>query len=268
MFSFLELNGDEAIDFHIMQDTLKNQSNANNNKIIALIMEDTKRLKRKANNSTTGTENTETPYIEPITEPVLYSAVSPSNNHIEAMIYSSKPLFLKTKVSYIVLGEATINTMDIRDSYTRLIAKIRTENGKVSLKFKFNWLSGYWFMNSIEVEIFDVQTRQYNLTLSKDLSAPRWFSYHCGGEAIFTDIEKDVELYLYDVQAQPDVRNHRFSDAYNCVPFSTAPILSGLFVSSILVIGLAFGLSALGSIKTMDKFDNHKTKQLCITIWE
>lgn len=68
------------------------------------------------------------------------------------------------------------------------------------------------------------------------------------------------------MQVQPVTKDRRFGDAYNCVPFTTAPIWSGLFVTALLCLGLLVGLSALGSIKTMDKFDNSKTKQLTITV--
>lgn len=73
-------------------------------------------------------------------------------------------------------------------------------------------------------------------------------------------------LLVKDLQVQPKARSGRFSDAYNCVPFTTVPIWSGLFVSALLGLGLALGLSALASIKTMDKFENSKSKQLTITV--
>lgn len=136
----------------------------------------------------------------------------------------------------------------------------------MTLRFKFPWQSGYWSLFS--VEFVGLDAKQYNLTLSSPITAPRYFSYHCAGEIVFRDTENGLELFLYDVQAQPDTRSHRFSNAYDCVPFTTAPIWSGIFTVFVLLAGLTVGLVAIGSIKTMDKFDNHKTKQLTITVWE
>ncbi|KAF5287547.1 hypothetical protein FQR65_LT12218 [Abscondita terminalis] len=237
------------------------------NVTVALIVNNSKRFKRKAQEFSTTTESSEA-YQEPINEPVVYSAVLPSDSTVEVMIYSSKPPLLKTNSTNIILGSAAMQNVDVRDSYTRLISTIPVENGKITLRFRFYWISGYWYINSVEVVFIDAQVRQYNLTLSQELTAPRRFSYHCGGSAAFMDNENSVELHLFDVQIQPDAHNHRFNDAYNCVPFTTGPILSGIFVTFILEIGLVVGLSAISSIKTMDKFDNHKTKQLTITVWE
>lgn len=137
---------------------------------------------------------------------------------------------------------------------------------QVTLRFKFPWQSGYWSLFS--VEYVGIDAKQYNLTLASPITAPRYFSYHCGGELVFRDAENGVELSVYDIQAQPDSRRHRFGSAYDCVPFTTAPIWSGIFTVFVLLLGLTVGLVMLGSIKTMDKFDNHKTKQLTITVWE
>ncbi|KAF5298056.1 hypothetical protein FQA39_LY11824 [Lamprigera yunnana] len=236
------------------------------NTIIALIVNDGKRFKRKAQSVSSTTQVPEI-YLEPVNGPVLYSAVS-QDKTVEAMIFSSKPPLLKMNETNISLGNATITNMDIRDFYTRLIATIPVDNGKISLRFRFYWVNGYWYLNSVEVEFVEAELKQYNLTLNQDLTASRHFSYHCGGSATFVDIDNSVELQLFDVQVQPDAHEHRFDDAYNCVPFTTAPILSGIFVTFILQIGLIVGFTALSNIKTMDKFDNHKTKQLTITVWE
>lgn len=144
---------------------------------------------------------------------------------------------------------------------------------------RFPWESGYWRLKS--VEIGDSEGRIYNLSVTTDIYAPKYvrntqvlhikkpyifrsFSYSCGGVTVFTD--GSSWLYIHDLQVQPVIKNGRFDDAYNCVPFTTGPIWSGLFVTALLGFGLFVGLTALSSIKTMDKFDNSKTKQLTITL--
>ncbi|KAB0794646.1 hypothetical protein PPYR_11485 [Photinus pyralis] len=256
-------------DSKIIEDGLKQLANKSN-KLVVLVIDESKLRVRRKTDSVSTTESSEVEYVEPITGPILYSAVLPTDKTVEAMIYSSKPPLLKINGNNINLGDSTISSMDIRDAYTRLVLTIPISNGKISLRFRFDWLGGYWYFNFVEVVLVDAdpEVKKYNLTLNTEVMAPRRFSYHCGGSAVFIDAENNVELHLFDVQAQPDAHNHRFSDAYNCVPFTTVPIWSGIFVTFIMGLGLLVGLTALNSIKTMDKFDNHKTKQLSITVWE
>ncbi|XP_018321177.1 uncharacterized protein LOC108734217 [Agrilus planipennis] len=196
------------------------------------------------------------------TGPVLFGA---SFKDVQTMIYSSKPPLLYIDSTSLSLGNPKSSSIDSRDSYVRLIVTIQVNDGpeKVVLRFRFPWLNGYWSLTSVDVE---KDTKTYNLSILNDVNAPRRFSYHCGGETVFKN--EEAKLILYEIQAQPDAQDNKFSDAYNCVPFTTIPIWSGLFVTFILIIGLIIGLDALGSIKTMDKFDNYKTKQLSITVAE
>lgn len=64
--------------------------------------------------------------------------------------------------------------------------------------------------------------------------APAHFSYHCNGKSVFTNPDNDTTLTIYDLQVQVDAKKQRFGDANDCVPFTTAPIWSGLFVTTIL----------------------------------
>lgn len=184
----------------------------------------------------------------------------------QAIIYSSKPLLLKVNNSTEYrLGVATVTTLDTRDTYTRLSATIPfDEKDKLTLRFKFNWRLGYWSMSLIELEYSD--SRKYSLILNDELVAAKNFSYHCAGRTMFKDAENGVELTLYDLQAQPDAKNGIFNDAYDCVPFTTAPIWSGMFVVSFLLVVLGIGLNALGSIKITHGCENIKLKELCIAV--
>lgn len=143
-------------------------------------------------------------------------------------------------------------------------------NNKLLLSFTFAQLnSGYWSLKYIEIELHNATTiEKYNVSTKQDITAPAKFSYHCSGETIFKDELSNAELRMYDLQMQIATKSKRFNDAYDCVPFTTGPIWSGLFVTFILGVGLIVALNAIGSIKTMDKFDNHKTRQLSITVFE
>lgn len=149
---------------------------------------------------------------------------------------------------------------------TRLNVNVIPQNGegKITLRFSFTWVNGYWYMKS--VKITDTNTnKDYNLTTEEEVMASAQFSYHCNGVTVFSDAS-GTELQIQDLQVQPDSRNGKFDDANDCVPFTTVPIWSGLFITAILGLGLIIALSAIMDIKTMDKFDNHKTKNLVITV--
>lgn len=121
-------------------------------------------------------------------------------------------------------------------------------------------------MTSIEIELPD--GNKYNLTTKREIMAPKRFSYHCSGLTVFSDPVNKLELHFSELQLQMNVTRNKFDDAYDCVPFTTGPIWSGLFVTFILAVGLVVALNAIVNIKTMDKFDNHKTKQLTVTVFE
>lgn len=184
-----------------------------------------------------------------------------------ALLYSSGPLLLKRNDGEpnLLLGP-TDNDLIIYD--TRLNINVIPVNGegKVTLRFSFTWTNGYWYMKS--VKITDTNTnKDYNLTTAEEVMASGQFSYHCNGVTIFSD-GTGTELHIKDLQVQPDSKNGKFDDANDCVPFTTVPIWSGLFITAILGIGLIIAIIAIMDIKTMDRFDNHKTKNLVITVSE
>ncbi|KAJ8934853.1 hypothetical protein NQ314_013124 [Rhamnusium bicolor] len=121
---------------------------------------------------------------------------------------------------------------------------------------------GYWEL--VNVTAFNNST-QYNLTSSSAIYAPMRFSYHCGDQ-LFTD--KNFEVYLKSFQIQPFFGSvnisSKFSDAYDCVGFTSVPIWSGIFVTSILLLIMTFGIIMMMDIRTMDRFDDAKGKTITI----
>ena len=195
--------------------------------------------------------------------PVLY--ISEEGN---AMIYSSRPLYLRTNYSEYNLGNSKLITFNAREKYARFMISIPYESGKIQLRYSFSWDQRYWSLQSIQVMLQIDRSEVYDLNVTKSIGAPMKFSYHCPGRIAFVDPDNMIELTMFDIQIQPTTLNAKFSDAYDCITFTTVPIWSGLLVSFTVIVGLFIGIGALASIKTMDKFDNHKTKQLCITLSE
>lgn len=59
-----------------------------------------------------------------------------------------------------------------------------------------------------------------------------------------------------------------FSDAYDCVGFATGGILSGLFISTLLLGVVFLGMICILDIKTPNKYENNRGKSLTFTIQE
>ncbi|KAJ8920174.1 hypothetical protein NQ315_011835 [Exocentrus adspersus] len=254
----IDLSGDDVYDVETVREAL-DQANKSSN-ILSVVVIPHKVYKREVEY---GTEEAPSEVKQPQPKgPVIYKAQN-SKNELFALLYSSKPLLLRSNDSETYLGR-TDPDMIIYD--TRLNVNIAEGGRKITLRFSFSWLNGYWSLTSVKVTDTG-SDKSYNLTTDEDISAPAHFSYHCNGVTAFSDAD-GVELQIYDLQVQVDSRNGKFGDANDCVSFTTAPIWSGLFVTTLLGIGLIVALTAIMDIKTMDKFDNYKTKNLSITISE
>lgn len=246
------------------------ESSRNDNTLSIIVIPSEDRYKREiSGENVNATEPKAQPSPAPLKGPIIYKAKS-TKKDVYGLMYSSNPLQLRINSTNIPLGNTypyMIN-MDTtnKDSYTRLNIKIPVEAGfLVSLRFAFAWARGYWSLNTVKIETNDLIS---NLSTTGINNIPAHFSYHCNGVTTFSDAEKTVELQIFDLQVQVDAPQEKFGDAYDCVDFTTVPIWSGLFVTGILGIGLVIALVMINDIKTMDKFDNQKTKQLAITVIE
>lgn len=234
-----------------------NKTNHLDDNYIGVIIDNVKRKRREIKEIEDDERGN---YSSNVLQPVAYMS-----EEKQAIIYSSKYLLLTVNATKYYLGPAKLTTLDTRNNYTRLSARIVLDDkDKITLRFKFTWLRGYWSFSLIELEYTDL--RKYNLTLDKELIAPRNFSYHCSGHTTFADVDNGLELTLYDLQAQPDADDGVFNDAYDCIPFTTVPIWSGIFVVTFLTIVLGIGLNALGNIKITHGCENIKLKELCIAV--
>lgn len=76
-------------------------------------------------------------------------------------------------------------------------------------------------------------------------------------------------FFISTAQVQPlMVEQRQFSDAYDCVGFTTAPIWSGIFVSTIFLSVIMLALLCILEIKTPNKFESSRGKQLTFTVQE
>lgn len=96
------------------------------------------------------------------------------------------------------------------------------------------WIFRYIQTAKVELIGESNDISNYDLLTDENIMAPAHFSYHCNGQSVFFDQSSGTKLTIYDLQVQIDAKKERFGDANDCVPFTTAPIWSGLFVTTIL----------------------------------
>lgn len=200
---------------------------------------------------------------EPMVENYVYQVKG------KAMLYTTSPPVLRNgdTNTTIVLKSHGLVTNDERDLVNRLIVSFKIQdNQKLTLRFRFPITpSGYWSLNSVEVEENGVTT---NLSVvGANPTAPLGFSYKCSSSLVFQNGTTNLKLENIQVETAMNGRNP-FGDAYNCIGFTTAPIWAGVFVSSLLLGLLAVAITCILDIKTPNKFENRSSKQLTFTVQE
>ncbi|CAD0205606.1 unnamed protein product [Chrysodeixis includens] len=201
----------------------------------------------------------------------LYNATGPPGKG--ALLYSSGwPELRRTNGSTLRLstpvGEPTIKPTRI---YTILVVRFvdGDSRDKITLEFSFKQSAGWWTAVGVEVK-FGLETTGISLKAPAPPDAPSAVlgrSYHCSLPLVYSS--EDATLTLPDVQMQMFMDStEKFADAFDCIGFTTVPIWSGLMVSFIMLLGLGISLSMILDIKTMDRFENNRSKQLTITVSE
>ncbi|KAK3103067.1 hypothetical protein FSP39_016210 [Pinctada imbricata] len=136
--------------------------------------------------------------------------------------------------------------------------------------------TGYWFIQSNKVEANFTNNASLSgvSTLDmKSVAAPPDFSYHCSnlGPVISSNITgndtANMTLIVNGFQLQPfNIMNGQFSDGWDCVPFFTAVIWSGIISVGLITIILIFGFAWIADMRTMDKFDDPKGKTISVNV--
>lgn len=170
----------------------------------------------------------------------------------------------------ITLSPTPYLSDDTRKGYRRLILTFTfsEEPKKILLRFKFPKANGRWSLSEIE---YQSDNRSAVLTPSLDISEKINSAYGHIGNVIFKNDTAGVSLVFWDITvqayAQGDLTKNVFIAA-NSPPFFTAPIWSGLIVTFVLGIILAWGIIMLMDIRTMDRFDDPKGKTITVTASE
>ncbi|KYN33210.1 V-type proton ATPase subunit S1 [Trachymyrmex septentrionalis] len=183
------------------------------------------------------------------------------------LLYSAQPLILKiSDKPEVQLVQSKVVDMSSRKGnesrVTILTIKLTDQTiGSVTLEFFFEVKSvGYYTLNKVNCETTNGVD---NLSTNRDISFSFGFSYHCSPKTIFTD--GTTFLSITDMQVQVDYKDATFSDAYDCVGFTSIPIWTGIFVTVILGLIMIWALTMIMDIRTMDRFDDPKGKTITIS---
>ncbi|EGI69110.1 PREDICTED: uncharacterized protein LOC105154940 [Acromyrmex echinatior] len=178
------------------------------------------------------------------------------------LLYSAQPLILKiSDKPEVQLVQSKVSGMSSRksnESTVILTIKLTDQTiNNLTLEFFFEVKSaGYYTLNKVTTNGVDLFTK-------RDISFPFGFSYHCSPKTTFTD--GTTFLSITDMQVQVDHKDATFSDAYDCVGFTSIPIWTGIFVTIILGLIMIWALTMIMDIRTMDRFDDPKGKTITIS---
>ncbi|XP_062704750.1 uncharacterized protein LOC109415419 [Aedes albopictus] len=230
--------------------------------------------KREAKPDESATSTTPAgPTEEPEMDDAIYNVAG------KAIIYiTSAPILSvnSTDEENIVLNKHTVATYDSRESESKLIVTFKAEDTtKITLKFRFEMDAGYWSMPKVDVFLIDTKSKDASKTTDVTLEineadapyAPMGFSYSCSRQLIYRN--GSTILTLENIQVQPSLNGStKFGSTWDCVGFTTAPIWSGLFVTSFMAVGMALAICAILDIKPPNRFESRTGKQLTFTVQE
>ncbi|CAH2217137.1 jg13444, partial [Pararge aegeria aegeria] len=235
------------------------------------------RVRRQAEDvSTTTTSSTASSEEEKPTRTLsryaLYNATGPPGKG--ALLYSSGWPELKWPDGSVTMFDTPVGEQTVKPTrlYTILVVRFADRNNtrdKITLEFSFKQSGGWWTAVGVEVKR-GLENTGLNLQAPAPPDAPSAVlgkAYHCSLPLVYS--AEGATLTFANVQMQPFMDStEKFADAFDCIGFTSVPIWSGLMVTFIMMIGLGISISMILDIKTMDRFENNRSKQLTITVSE
>ncbi|XP_033322202.2 uncharacterized protein LOC117218149 [Megalopta genalis] len=190
------------------------------------------------------------------------------------LFYASESLLLQIpqKDKAIELNPLIATETTDKDEFI-LNLNYKPESDNLTLSFKFENRSGYFTLRKVVLfSNFESDTKNIDLITSTNIVFASKFSYHCSYNITFKQDETHL-LTIKNFQVQvfnkeDSAREAKFSDAYDCVGFTTIPIWTGIFVTGILGLILVWGLTMIMDIRTMDRFDDPKGKTITVSAQE
>ncbi|KAJ2940013.1 hypothetical protein O0L34_g14044 [Tuta absoluta] len=201
----------------------------------------------------------------------LYNATGQSGKN--ALFYSSSwpELELADGTSIVLntpVGEPTVKQTRL---YNILVVRFADgdSTNKITLEFSFKQSAGWWQAVGVEIRR-GLETTGVTLQAPPPPEAPAAVlgrSFHCSLPLVYSSSEGTLTFKDVRMQAFMD-STEKFADSFDCIGFMTVPIWSGLLVSAIMLGALAISVVMILDIRTMDRFENCRSKQLTITVNE
>ncbi|XP_072402863.1 V-type proton ATPase subunit S1 [Diabrotica undecimpunctata] len=153
-------------------------------------------------------------------------------------------------------------TYTVENASSIIVLNLDCAEFKLRIEFSSNVSVGYW--EQVGNITANTNDGEFELKSTASIYAPKGFSYHCGDQ-YFSNDKFSIKLQDFQIQLFFDEPpSAKFGDAYDCVGFTTVPIWSGLFVTTILLIIMSIGITMMMDIRTMDRFDDAKGKTITI----
>ena len=130
----------------------------------------------------------------------------------------------------------------------------------------------YWFtLENLEIH----SNRSVAYSNASQVTGPSIYSFHCehvsseneDGSLLVPDTQPSLwQMTFRDFQIQAfNVTGEQFSYASNCAGFFSPGIWMGLLTSLFMLFIFTYGLHMILSLKTMDRFDDHKGPTITLT---
>ncbi|XP_042523370.1 V-type proton ATPase subunit S1 [Dipodomys spectabilis] len=156
-------------------------------------------------------------------------------------------------------------------TYEQLFGTVVTFKFILSNRF-YSVSARHWFtMERLEIHS-NGSVASFN---TSQITGPSIYSFHCGyvssarksGNLLVAATEPSLwHITLQDFQIQAfNVTGEQFSYASDCAGFFSPGIWMGLITSLIMVFIFTYGLHMILSLKTMDRFDDHKGPAISLT---
>lgn len=155
------------------------------------------------------------------------------------------------------------NTTDVRQADIELTVTMVTEDSDF-FDFIITTNLGYWSVTNFTWNNDEI------LFSTIPISAADNFSFHCTPEIVLANRLNTFFITWEGLQLQPKFDSVKgqlmktFSEANDCVGFVSPVILSGLFVTFMLLFILFIGIGCIMDIKPVARFDNPKGKTITV----
>lgn len=202
----------------------------------------------------------------------VYNATVSSGKGV--LMYSSGWPVLKWANGTLVTLETPVGLATVKATRLYTILVIQFADGdnnrdKISLEFSFKQSGGWWTALGVEIKL-GYDSEGLNLQAPPSPNAPSAVlgkAYHCSLPLVYSSDEATLTWPNIRMQAFME-STEEFADAFDCIYFTSIPIWSGIMVTSVMLLVLAISIVTIMDIKTMDRFETNRSRQLTIAVMD